>query len=134
MRIRGYNRRLDQSRKGDTSGALGNIGLEGVPRSKALAPGLFLEACLMVNSFAWPRGFPIQFALGHQTVRVRASGQVADIDQPIAPLIRAIWARNIETVQSCQMSWGSTDPNAPVWVLFGSAVGAEKFLRLAKVT
>ena len=87
----------------------------------------------MANCFAWPHGFPIQFGIGHRTVRVRAGGQSAEIDEAIAPLIRAMWARNIKTVQSCQWQWGNANPNAPVWVLFASATDAERFLRLAKV-
>jgi hypothetical protein len=64
----------------------------------------------------------------HKQVRVRCNGQSGNIDEELAPLIRALWKAGIYTTNSCQ-------ENQPgiAWIEFSSFDDAKKFLDLVAV-
>jgi hypothetical protein len=61
----------------------------------------------------------------HPTVSVEAPGQgMIGIDVDIAPLLELLWARGVETVQSCQESMPGM-----VWIAFEAPDHAMAFLK-----
>jgi hypothetical protein len=52
-------------------------------------------------------------------------GDLIEIDTKIAPLIQRLWDLELTTVMSCQC-----DSGGHVWIMFGSADDAAKFLTL----
>lgn len=60
----------------------------------------------------------------HKTAVVKWEHREAEIDEEIAPLVLELWKAEIETVNSCQDNF----PKGYVWIQFGSAGDAEKFL------
>jgi hypothetical protein len=64
----------------------------------------------------------------HPQVRVRWRGLEADVDEELAPLIRALWRAGIHTCLSCQ-------ENRPgvAWIEFLTARDARKFLNRVAV-
>ena len=64
----------------------------------------------------------------HKTVLVRWGEDEAQIDVEIAPLIREIWKAGVFTRNSCQ-----EDRPGWVWIEFGNAFEAERFLNIVAV-
>jgi len=62
----------------------------------------------------------------HKTIPVANSdyGEMVDIDEEIAPLIREIWKAGIKTTNSCQNNW----PQDYVWIEFACGTHLEMFL------
>jgi hypothetical protein len=58
----------------------------------------------------------------HRQVRVELHGELIDVDEEIAPLLKRIWDLGIETLNSCQEQDGRT------WIEFASVNDIKDFL------
>lgn len=66
--------------------------------------------------------------MAHPTVPVRAGNREAGIDALIAPLIRALWERGIDTYSCCQGGSERTYEQR-VWIAFRHVRDGERWLR-----
>lgn len=64
--------------------------------------------------------------MNHKTKLVKCNGNEAEIDLLIAPLIKELWKRNIDTLNSCE----NNVPENFVWIQFMTSFDAELFLNI----
>ncbi len=61
----------------------------------------------------------------HKQVKISHEDWEEEVDEEIAPLILALWKKDIFTYMSCQENGEGT-----VWILFASFIGAEEFMNI----
>jgi len=70
----------------------------------------------------------MKYSRPHPVVDLQYQGESVEIDEVMAPLIKAIWDAGIETMMCCQEAWPGL-----AWIEFTSVDEALKFLNIAVV-
>lgn len=75
---------------------------------------------------------PASERMDHVTLTLTLDGEPVEIDEGIAPVIEALWARGIRTLSSCEDGGTAGQPSTPAgvaWIAFASRDDARAFAR-----